>query len=267
MAPAGNIPDLSCTDFEQLFDRYVDDLLSGDQALAASRHIFNCRACDREVTRWQQTRILLSTAVSDLVTAVDVSGLAADVHAALGMPPAAAAPHRHVADRDASFEREGARRGAAHDAADRRRSRPRRGLSAIVRLASVAGVSAMAAAAVVMLFVPMPKSLRGTGTAGTTGTTGTTGWIASAPATVRTASAHNSTSFYRASRAALRNIVAPVAYIPPPLAHPQSAHVDDLEAAPGRQVSTWVQPRTNARVIWVEAREQGTPIRLAGLER
>ena len=37
----------------------------------------------------------------------------------------------------------------------------------------------------------------------------------------------------------------------------QGTGVDAIEAAPGHMVSTWVHPKTNARVIWVENR---TPI-------
>ena len=59
--------------------------------------------------------------------------------------------------------------------------------------------------------------------------------------------------------------VARASYTPPPLARPEVSHVDGLEAAPGHLVSTWVQPRTNARVIWVQDRGVGAPVRTAGL--
>jgi len=128
-----------------------------------------------------------------------------------------------------------------------------------MRVVSAAAVSAATAAAAVLLLTPGPQ--------------GAAPMLASAPSSALSspASSSSSSSFQPASlrsfaRRALPD-VAPAAYTPPPLAQPQVSHVDGLEAAPGHQVSTWVQPRTNARVIWVENRGMGAPVRTAGLDR
>lgn len=255
--------EMTCTDFEKSFDAYVDGLLDGAMLAACERHIGCCRACDREVTRWQQARILLSTAVADFATAVDVSSLRGDVEAALGFADAGAPSKRRAVDREASYERvvadrpAGRRsgRGAGREAVAGRRS----SFSATLRMMSAAAVSAATAAAAVLLLAPGPQGAA-------------TPQFASLPAASSPASssAPSAYSYQPASLRSGRRVVedvAPAAYTPPPLARPQVSHVDGLEAAPGHQVATWVQPKTNARVIWVENRGMGAPVRTAGLDR
>lgn len=236
---------------------------------AASRHIGCCRTCDREVTRWQQTRLLLSTAVTDFATAVDVSSLRGDVLAALGFDSDAA-----VARRTSELVREAATREAAHPSAMREaamdrgsESRSRRagrkarreaaparrtGIAAAWRFASAATVSAITAAAAVVLLSPSPHP---------------SGTMVASP--VFSASNHSTyqPATFRPGSRGLFAETSPAAYTPPPLARPKPSHVDGLEAAPGQLVSTWVQPRTNARVIWVQDRGLGAPVRMAGLDR
>lgn len=244
---------MTCAEFEASFDQYVDDTLDASMADACSCHIAKCRPCDREVTRWQQTRILLSTAVADLATAVDVSSVRNDVFAALGLDQredAASIERRRSAIREAAYQRDGdSRRSGGRRAQREAASMRRSGFGGFVRFASAATVSAVTAAAAVMML-----------TAGPTTTAG--------PREI--ASNSSNSSIKRVdfvppwSRKAFDDSVA-VNYTPPPLARPNVSDVHGLEAAPGQLVSTWVQPRTNARVIWVEDRGLGAPIRMAGL--
>jgi anti-sigma factor RsiW len=253
---------MTCADFEKSFDHYVDGLLDPDAFAACERHVAMCKACDREVTRWQQARILLSTAVADFASVVDVSSLRADVEAALGLTGAGSPSKRRAVDREAVYERGVADRPAARGtgrSADRGRAVAngrRAAFSATLRMVSAAAVSAATAAAAVLMLTPGPQ--------------GAATMVASAPAVSAPAASSSTYSYQPASfRAARRAVedVAPVAYTPPPLARPQVSHVDGLEAGPGHQVSTWVQPKTNARVIWVENRGMGAPVRTAGLDR
>lgn len=246
-----NLSEMTCSDFENSFDEYVDDMLDATLAAAARRHASACPPCNREVTRWQQTRILLSTAVADFATAVDVSSLHRDIEAALGLTPTDGEQRRRGALRAASRARGGsdvrpsARRSNLAPASGRRVT-----LQAAWRFVSAAAVSASVAAAAVLVLSPSPQL------AGTT--------VASAPSSSR--SMFQPAAFRGQSERGPSDSVQ-VGYTPPPLARPEISHVDGLEAAPGQLVSTWVQPRTNARVIWVEDRGMGAPIRTAGLDR
>lgn len=240
---------MTCADFEKSFNEYVDDVLDPTLAAAARCHAAVCPPCNREVTRWQQTRILLSTAVADFASAVDVSSLHRDLEAALGLSANQGEQRRAGGTREASRARGGSetrREGGRSRRAvvsDRRVT-----LHAALRFVSAAAVSAAVAAAAVLVLSPQQQS-------------GTT--LASAPAS---SSAFQQVAFRPGARD-FESDAAPVAYTPPPLARPEISHVDGLEAAPGQLVSTWVQPRTNARVIWVEDRGMGAPIRTAGLDR
>jgi len=65
--------------------------------------------------------------------------------------------------------------------------------------------------------------------------------------------------------AALPGSVRPASFDAAPTR--MAAPVEDIEAAPGHVVSTWVQPRTNARVIWVQNKSFGAPVQTADLRR
>lgn len=273
----GNTVEMCCADFEQVFDRYVDGMLGDEETGAACRHLAICPACDLEVTRWQQTRILLSTAVADFATAVDVSSLRRDVEAALGFEPVAqstvgeagvvAAPRR-AGDRAPSFDgaaapRRSASRRAAREAAGSR-------VAGALRFLSAASVSAAVAAAAVFTLTAAPQNASVPGTAGLAAS-GSASPVAVASAPARPAAATAPTFRAASLRPRARGLqagVAPAAAdTPPPLAYPEPSHVDGLEAAPGHLVSTWVQPRTNARVIWIDSNSMGAPVRTAGLDR
>lgn len=255
---------MTCAEFEASFDQYVDETLDAAMMNSCSCHIASCRNCDREVTRWQQTRILLSTAVADFSTAVDVSSLRNDVFAALGYAEDAT-DKRQSATREAAYDRGtsvSTRRSAGRRAASGER---RNTFGAVLRFASAATVSAIAAAAAVMVISPAPQ-----------GASTPTQQFASTAVSPATLMANNAVRPSGAgvrpaslARAARRNslaaqAVAPVAYTRPPLARPEVSHVDALEAGQGQRVATWVQDSTGARVIWVE---NGGPVRRAGLSR
>ncbi len=255
---------MTCAEFEACFDQYVDETLDAAMMNSCSCHISKCRPCDKEVTRWQQTRILLSTAVADLSTAVDVSSVRGDVFAALGFADDAASREAEVhemdkrqsATREPAYDRSASRRGAGRTARRAASGERRSTFGAAMRFVSAATVSAIAAAAAVMVISPSPQ---GTGPAQQ--------FASTKPAVVSGASIKPASL----ARAAKRNSfhqepIAPVAYSSPPLARPEVSHVEGIEPAPGQQAATWVQPRTGARVIWVENRG-GTPVRTAGLSR
>ncbi|MFN2426312.1 MAG: anti-sigma factor [Candidatus Binatia bacterium] len=241
---------MTCADFEKSFDEYVDDTLDPGMAQECSTHIAKCRACDREVTRWQQTRILLSTAVADFATAVDVSSVRSDVFAALGMD-AAATERRSSTTREAAYERgSDARRSGGRSTGREAAARTRARFGAVMRFTTAATASALTAAAAVMLLTPGPQ-------------VDTQQFAKAAPSSVSSSIKPVKYSLPWSNDAF--NEVAQAVNTPPPLARPETSHVDGLEAAPGQLVSTWVQPRTNARVIWVQDRGVGAPIRMAGL--
>jgi hypothetical protein len=260
---------MTCAEFEASFDQYVDETLDAAMMNSCSCHIASCRNCDREVTRWQQTRILLSTAVADFSTAVDVSSLRSDVFAALGFAEDTT-DKRQSATREAAYDRGASvstRRSAGRPARRAGSGERRNTFGAVLRFASAATVSAIAAAAAVMVISPGPQ-----------GASTPTRQIASMGSTVSPATivANNAVRPSGAgvrpawlARAVRRNslaaqAVAPVAYTRPPLAKPEVSHVDALEAGQGQRVATWVQDSTGARVIWVE---NGGPVRRAGLSR
>ncbi len=67
------IPD--CREFESKLDSYLDAELPHDEMSASAAHVRGCAKCDAIVTRYQETRALLTTAVAESAAAVDVSGL------------------------------------------------------------------------------------------------------------------------------------------------------------------------------------------------
>jgi hypothetical protein len=246
--PSGKVPQMNCRDFEKSFDEYVDGALPPPLAARCVAHVSMCPPCEQEVTRWQQTRNLLSTAVAEVATAVDVSALWKDVEAALDRDGSAS-------DREPSFvrgeesKREG--RGARRSASGA--SKRGAGFAAAAwRFGSAAGASALAAAAAVVFLVPGPASMTATGTVGKERTV-----LAS----------------YSPPKKLIRRVsngVSPAAYHPGGSNAPQpraASYIDNLEAPQGHLVSTWVQPRTNVRVIWVEDRGTGGPVRTADYRR
>lgn len=254
----------TCSDFQERFDAYVDDALDAPTREAAHEHLTHCRPCDREVVRWQQTRVLLTTAVTDFASTVDLSSLRADVEAALGLAPLAATPRTRHQNREAARVVARVVDGNANRRPRREAGRAasvgRRGFAAAWRFTAAASVSAAVAAAAVLVLTPAPQT-SGPVVASTS----------TSPSSPSTRTRFGNGSFQPAAFVAgpltAFGDAARIQYTPPPLAQPKVSHVDGLEAAPGQSVSTWVQPGTNARVIWVQDRGVGAPIRTAGLDR
>jgi hypothetical protein len=247
---------MNCAEFEACFDQYIDETLDAASMHSASSHLATCRSCDLEVTRWQQTRILLSTAVADLSTAVDVSSLRSDVFAALGFDDVET--KRQSVTREAAYERGASKRSAGRSARRAASGARRSTFGAVLRFASAATVSAIAAAAAVMVISPAPE---GPGSsrqfASQRPAVVASNWERPSGTGIRPASLARA-----AKRGSLnRELARPATFTPPPLARPEVSHVDGLEAAEGQQVATWVQPNTGARVIWVESRGLGAPVR------
>jgi len=75
-----------CGEFDAKVDRYIDGVLSPVEMADASRHADECTACTQTVAQYQQVRVLLTTAVTEKVAAVDVSGLWEAIDARLDVP-------------------------------------------------------------------------------------------------------------------------------------------------------------------------------------
>lgn len=245
---------MTCSEFDKAFDPYVDDVLDPLSAAAARMHVESCPTCDRMVARWQQSRILLSTAVAEIATAVDVSALFAAVSGALdaSCEPEDSTLHSSSTRRPGHERELRAERSAVPARVGRaaRIARPAARLgrfSAIGRFATVAGASAVAAAASIMLLAPGVAPLGQVASRTTPGTweLGASPWMK--PVTFNTQERPDHVDWQ------------PLLPVP--------ALVDTLEAGEGRTVSTWVQPRTQARVIWVQRRNSGPTLQSAGYEK
>lgn len=182
---------MSCTDFETRIHAYLDETLTNSEMSGLREHFGDCNACRQRVTDLQHTRALLSTAVTDAVAAVDVSGIWKGIEQALEGEFSGAA----IAVPATRRLREHVRA-----AAERMHWRP-------VPAWRFAAWGAAAVAAVALVVVSMPSEPQRVQVA------------AERPAVERTGI--------------------------------QSVRVDALETAAGHSVATWVQPRTNTRVIWV----------------
>jgi hypothetical protein len=212
---------MNCAKFETHFDAYVDAVLDDATMVAARGHLAVCPDCNQAVSRFQQTRCLLSTAVAEVAAAVDVSGMWERVEAELGP-----APRRGRLEQGYSGPGFG----------DRVREWVSENILPVFSPQGGAFVGAGAAAAIVVsLMISGPDPL-----APTAGTQ-----VAQAP----TVSAKR-VSDQRAPR------LAPVrlASTEGRSSRDSSVRIDRIDAGPGRAVSTWVQPRTGAQVIWVSDR-------------
>ncbi len=214
---------MDCADFDKRFDLYVDDELAPADMDAAREHIGACKACEQSVTRFQQTRALLSTAVAEVAAAVDVSGLWADVESALD-PPCEEPERALVVDSWPSR----ARRWLAE-------SFDGGPLGYAWRVGMWGGASALAAAALVLTVSGLePQRVE----------------VAQTP-TVKT-------STLAATRTSPGARTSPAVQTSPASRRVARVRLDSLETAPGHSVSTWVLPRSKARVIWVSKRDSAT---------
>jgi len=74
---------ITCNDFAERLDLYLDHRLARDEQLSVDRHLHDCDACSALAGRHQERQVILRTAVTDVVAAVDVSGLWGAVHRAI----------------------------------------------------------------------------------------------------------------------------------------------------------------------------------------
>jgi hypothetical protein len=201
---------VSCNDFQANLDLYVDGELSSTDMRSAAAHAAMCTSCDSLVTSNQQLHVLLTTAVTDRVTAVDVSGLWESIEVELDNGPGvdfskpAVLPTKKPSFRHRFGEWLGTLAGD--------------GFFIPIRAGALA-----AAAVAVALIVALPATETEAPRVG--------------PRSAATNSAiGSSTSVIMAAAAKVR--VRPVS-------------IDSMEVAEGRNVTTWMRPKTKTRVIWV----------------
>lgn len=208
---------MNCAEFDKNFDAYVDDMLVDTALLAARKHVEACPPCEHAVTRYQQTRCLLSTAVAEVASAVDVSALWDGVDAALSDRPGTV--------KVSSWDRLVARARAWATETLLPVFSPQGG--------ALVGIGAAAAIAVSFLLPsnPFPTAQSPT-------------QFAKIPSEVSAPVADSQGAVASRQVAARSRDTRGVS----------AARVRRVSAGPGQAVSTWVQPRTGAQVIWVSDR-------------
>jgi len=201
---------VSCKEFQANLDRYVDgELVPADMRIAAD-HAAACTTCDSLVTSSQQLSALLTTAVTDRVTAVDVSGLwqAIEAELDLGAADSQIDSIPSLFAKPSVWRRFGEWFGTLVG----------EGPFVPVRIGALA-----AAAAAVALMVGLPAKETGKPRVG--------------PSTAASSKIIGESSSVIMAAAA-KSIVRPV-------------RIDSMEVAEGRNVTTWMRPKTKTRVIWV----------------
>jgi len=74
---------MTCKDFVERLDVYLDHRLARDEQCSVDGHLHDCKACRRLAGAYQERQVVLRTAVTDVVAAVDLSGLWGAVHHAI----------------------------------------------------------------------------------------------------------------------------------------------------------------------------------------
>lgn len=196
---------VNCHDFEDRVHAFLDDELPETELVAMRGHLGDCSRCEKIVTGFQKTGALISTAVTEMVTAVDVSGIWQAVES--GLDPELATPSTSAHEQPAQSYPGPARWDSV-----------RRVLDSIADRVSPGNLRwAGAAASVTALAMFLLLTGKQDGQVVDTG----------------------------------RNVVVART------AGLKSARLDSLSGAPGYTVSSWVQPRTKARVIWVDNSADG----------
>ena len=216
---------MSCKDFQANLHRYVDGELSRTNMCSAAAHAATCSACESLVTSSQQLHVLLTTAVTDRVAAVDVSGLWEVVEAELDRGPGFGITEPVMPIKKPSiWRRFGERLGTLVDDGH------------FIPIRSGALVAAAAAVALMVSF--------------------------------------SATETESPRVGPVLNAPSQLASLPQPLVSPVSirtrpVRIDSMEVAAGRNVTTWMRPKTKTRVIWVgESNEaDGFGVGTATLER
>jgi hypothetical protein len=227
---------MKCNDFDNHFDAYVDEQLDEKTRDAVRVHMDVCPTCESSVARYQQSRCLLKTAVAELASAVDVSGLWKAVEGELGdiLPARAAVPVALPAALPAAV---------SVSWSDR--------LNTLIESLAPAfsvqgGVLAGSAAALTIAFLSV--------VGGPTSTM--------SPGAIEVASVPSSASIVRETPLPMPlrpNEGPPVRLLAAASATSPHVQVHRISTTPDHAVSTWVQPRTGARVIWVSDRDGGQP--------
>lgn len=233
---------MNCNDFDNHFDAYVDEQLDAATRDSMRVHMAACQTCEKDVARYQQSRCLLETAVAELASAVDVSALWQSVEQQLGDILPAKAPSAQRLPVAPSWSERLA--GVLESLAP----------AFSIRGGVLAG-SAAAVTIAVLSVMGAPSHLGG-------------------PESLQVASMTSAAAVgaLRAKTVAddkgaqVRTAALPIPLRPnqgPPVrllaAVPTTSpevRVERISTIPGHAVSTWVQPRTGARVIWVSDRDQ-----------
>ena len=201
---------VNCHDFEDRVHAFLDDELPDTELAAMRGHLGDCPRCEKIVTGFQKTGALILTAVTEMVTAVDVSGIWQAVESGLDAG---------VVDAELTIPSATAR------------EQPAQSHPGPARWDSVRSVLDSIAARV------SPVNL---------------GW-AGAAASVTALAMFLLLAGEQDAQVADRGRNVTVAGA----AGLKSARLDSLSGAPGYTVSSWVQPRTKARVIWVDNSADG----------
>jgi hypothetical protein len=228
---------MNCAEFEKHFDFYIDDLLAPALMREARDHLTACPTCEKSVTRFQQTRVLLSTAVAEVASAVDVSGLWKSVESRLGeLPSGALEPTVEVVRVAPAAVRPGLGQRVLEWARDSF-SEFGYGWSA-----GLMGTASAAAAAVIMFAVTAPAP---------DATSPGAAQVASAPAPVDALRSANVRTVASAEPRAGRASLVSATVGQPVARNTRNVRLDSIRTSPGHLVSTWVMPKQKARVIWV----------------
>lgn len=223
---------MTCADFDQKLDRYLDHRLSSGENSSVRDHLKLCTSCRALATAQQECQALLLTAVTDVVTAVDVSAIWTGVSAAIDAEPTR--KHGWFQDQIRGLR-------TWWD-----------GIRETVSFGHTAWAGAAAAAVLVTMFTIGGGETGSDRVAGSSSTeTAAIERIASTPS--RLASRSTSPSLQR-SRSGTR--VASVG-VSSNTRRRSSVRLDKLETSTGHTVATWTQPKTNSRVIWVASDEVG----------
>ncbi|MFQ5477037.1 MAG: anti-sigma factor family protein [Candidatus Binatia bacterium] len=182
---------MSCTELEEKLDLFIDQRLPDEETRALRLHIGDCESCEKIVTAFQETRALLSTAVTEMVAAVGVSGLWEKVEASLEGGGEFESRSDPLVGRVGAWLRE----------------------TFTWRAGFALGGTAVAAAALILAFAGTESSHLQPQTQG---------------------------------RRIAQRIMQRHAE-----SYRGAARVDALSGSSEYSVSTWVQPRTNTRVIWL----------------
>lgn len=213
-----------CKDFQANLDLYVDRELPARDFSDAKAHAEACPTCEALVTERQKLGVLLSTAVTDRVTAVDVCGLwdaieqdldAAPASSPFGHPAAHTPPSEPVGESMGWPARIGRMLGFGGEET---------GWSWSPQTAG-AFVMAAAAVALVAVFQGTDPNLEPT--------VATVASLVPIPSNIDQTPSQEPAKLVRARE--------------------RSVRIDAMEVGSGHTVQTWMRPKSRTRVIWIDS--------------